>query len=192
MRNLYDRTQQWGRSESCIRDLAILTFISSTILPIPTEPFLFAIVIASPYRWFRAAASATLSAVAGSLVWYVAGWLLFSKVAAIVHYIYPNTNWEQVRWLIQKEGAVYLCVAVFTPGLFRVATITAGAVIFNPILFVLAVAAGRGFRFLIEAGLMRVFGEKIRPFVEKYFDLVTLGLSASAVLLFIMIRIAIH
>lgn len=192
IRHLYDRVQHWGRSKTCIRDLAILTFISTTIAPIPTEPFLFAIVIAAPYRWFRAAAAATLSAVAGSVVWYIAGWLLFNKVAALVHYLYPSTNWDQVRWLIQNEGAVYLSVAVFTPGLFRVATLAAGAVIFNPILFILAVGAGRGFRFFIEAGLMRLFGEKIRPFIERYFDLVTLGLSASVVLLIIMIRIVHH
>ena len=83
----------------------------------------------------------------------------------------------------------FLTVASFTPGLFRVAMVTAGAIGFNPFLFTLSVAAGRGGRFIIEASLLRLFGEKLNPFLEKYFDLVTLGIGAMAFILLIMIKL---
>jgi membrane protein YqaA with SNARE-associated domain len=188
-RHLYRQIQHWGQSKNCIRDLTILTVISSIIVPVPIEPFLIAIVIAAPYRWFRAAAAATIGTTVGGLVWYVAGRLLFVKVAALFHYVSPNTDWEKVRFLIQKDGMVFLGVAAFTPGFFRVAMLTAGAIAFNPLIFTVSVVAGRGTRFMLEASLLRLFGRKLSPFLEKYFDIVTLGLGATAFILLIMIKL---
>ena len=189
-RHLYKQIQHWGQSKNCIRDLIILTVLSSIIIPIPIEPFLIAIVIAAPYRWFRAAAAATIGTTLGGLAWYVAGRVFFIKVAAMVHYFAPNTDLERARILIEKEGMVFLSVAAFTPGFFRVAMLTAGAIAFNPLIFTLSVVAGRGARFLLEASLIRLFGQKLSPFLEKYFDIVTLGLGATAFILLIMIKLA--
>ena len=85
---------------------------------------------------------------------------------------------------------VFLAVAAFTPGLFRVAMLTAGALAFNPLIFTFSVVAGRGTRFLMEASLLRLFGQKLSPFLEKYFDIVTLGLGATAFILLIVIKLA--
>jgi membrane protein YqaA with SNARE-associated domain len=188
-RHLYSRIQHWAQSKDCIRDLTVLTIVSSVIIPIPIEPFLIAIVIASPQRWFRAAAAATIGTTLGGLIWYLAGRLLFGEVAALFHYFSPNTDWENIRFLIQKDGMVFLSVAAFTPGLFRVAMLTAGAIAFNPVIFAFSVIAGRGIRFMLEASMLRLFGQKLSPFLERYFDILTLGLGATAFILLIMIKL---
>jgi membrane protein DedA with SNARE-associated domain len=111
-------------------------------------------------------------------------------VAALLHYIAPHADLERARTLIENDGMVFLSVAAFTPGFFRVAMLTAGAIAFNPLIFTLSVVAGRGARFILEASLLRLFGRKLSPFLEKYFDIVTLGLGATAFILLIMIKLA--
>jgi membrane protein YqaA with SNARE-associated domain len=190
IKHLYSRAQHWGRSETCIRDLAILATIGATVIPVPLEPFLIAIILASPQRWLRAAGAAILGTIVGAVLWYAAGRLLFGQVAALIHLVSPTTDWEMLKLTIRQEGMAYLIVATFTPGLFRVAMVTAGVTSFNPLLFVLSVLAGRGTRFVLETGMIRLFGQKFSPFLEKYFDLVTLGIGATAFILLIMIKLA--
>lgn len=188
-RSFYSQTQAWGRSKNCIRDLVILTIISSTIVPVPVEALLIAIVIASPQRWWRAAVAATVGSTIGALVWYLAGKLLFSKVFLLLNFLSPNSDIEQIKMVVQREGVVYLSVAAFTPGLFRVGMVAAGVVGFNPILFILSMVFGRGTRFIIEAGLLRYFGKRLSPYLEKYFDVITVTIGFIAILFLVILTL---
>ena len=71
-------------------------------------------------------------------------------------------------------GVWFLAVAAFTPIPFKVATIAAGAtgMSFGP--FVLVSALGRGARFFLVAGILRIFGAPVRRTIEKHFDLAAL------------------
>ena len=51
-------------------------------------------------------------------------------------------------------------------------TIGAGVFRFDFALFVLGATLGRAVRFFLVAGLIRAFGERIRPFIEKQLTLV--------------------
>jgi membrane protein DedA with SNARE-associated domain len=63
----------------------------------------------------------------------------------------------------------------FTPLPYKVCTITAGvAGIFFPA-FLIASALSRSARFFIVAGLFGWKGEAIRPFIEKYFNWLSLA-----------------
>ena len=64
--------------------------------------------------------------------------------------------------------------AAFTPIPFKVFTIVAGLVKISLMTLIFASALGRSARFFIVAILIRIFGEKIQYFIEKYFNLLTI------------------
>ena len=53
-------------------------------------------------------------------------------------------------------------------------TIAAGGFQVPFLPFVAVTAVSRGMRFFLVAGLIRAFGEPIRKFIERYFNLLTL------------------
>lgn len=81
-----------------------------------------------------------------------------------------------------KIGALYsqhdwkiVAIAGFTPLPYKVITITAGVFEINFLIFLIASALSRSARFFLVAGLFGWKGEKIRPFVEKYFNWLSLA-----------------
>jgi len=81
-----------------------------------------------------------------------------------------------------KIGALYsqhdwiiVAIAGFTPLPYKVITITAGVFKINFLIFFIASALSRSARFFLVAGLFGWKGEKIRPFVEKYFNWLSLA-----------------
>ncbi len=79
-------------------------------------------------------------------------------------------------------GALYIkydweivAIAGFTPIPYKVITITAGVFDIDFIIFLIASALSRSARFFLVAGLLGWKGEKIRPFIEKYFNWLSLA-----------------
>jgi membrane protein YqaA with SNARE-associated domain len=86
----------------------------------------------------------------------------------------------EAKFIKFKEGyeqydfwIVFTCG--FTPLPYKVCTISAGVARISFPGFLIASTVSRSARFFIVAGLMRWKGEKIRPFVEKYFNLLSLA-----------------
>ncbi|MBN1818458.1 MAG: DedA family protein [Sedimentisphaerales bacterium] len=78
----------------------------------------------------------------------------FSHVGAL----YAEHDWKVVA------------TAGFTPLPYKVITITAGVFQINFLIFMIASALSRSARFFLVAGLFGWKGERIRPFIEKYFN----------------------
>ncbi|MHC4752876.1 MAG: YqaA family protein, partial [Planctomycetota bacterium] len=76
----------------------------------------------------------------------------------------------------------------FTPLPYKVCTISAGAAGIHFIGFLIASTVSRSARFFIVAGLMGWKGEKIRPFVEKYFNWFSLAFVALLIGGFLVIK----
>ena len=83
---------------------------------------------------------------------------------------------------VTKVGSLYsehdwkiVAVAGFTPLPYKVITITAGVFKINFLIFMIASAISRSARFFIVAGLFGWKGEAIRPFIEKYFNWLSLA-----------------
>lgn len=79
----------------------------------------------------------------------------FSKVGKL----YERYNF----WIVAAAG--------FTPLPYKVITISAGVFHINFLIFCIASAASRSARFFLVAGLMGLFGPAIKPFIDKYFNL---------------------
>lgn len=188
-RKIYDQSQEWAKSPNCIRDLTILSVISCTLIPIPVEALLIAIISATPKRWIRVVIAITIGSVLGALLCYLVGRLLLGQAVFLLQYFVPTDNWEEVKKSVSSEGMVYLAIASFTPGLFRIGMVAAGVIGYNIIFFVISVAFGRIIRFSLEAALLRIFGDKLRAFLEKYFDIVSIGMAVLGLITLLIMRL---
>ena len=78
--------------------------------------------------------------------------------------------------------------AGFTPIPFKLFTISAGAFDINFGLFLLASVVSRSARFFLVAGLIKKFGEPIREFIDKYFNLIALTFTVLLIGGFLLIK----
>jgi len=105
----------------------------------------------------------------------------------------------KVGKLYERYNFWIVFTAGFTPIPFKVITITAGvfgtgAKVANPFLFfavfLVAATISRSARFFLVAGLMRAFGPKITPFIDKYFNWLALAFTALLIGGFLVINYA--
>ncbi len=82
----------------------------------------------------------------------------FSKVGSL----YISHDWKVVA------------VAGFTPLPYKVITITAGIFEINFLIFIIASTISRSARFFLVAGLFGKYGPWIKPYIDKYFNLLCL------------------
>jgi hypothetical protein len=56
--------------------------------------------------------------------------------------------------------------------------------------FVLSINNVRIVRFSLEAALLRIFGDKLRIFLEKHFDIVSLAMAALGLIVLLIMKLA--
>ena len=71
-------------------------------------------------------------------------------------------------------GTVVVAVAGFTPIPYKVITITAGAARIGFLVFVVTSALSRSARFFIVAAVFGWLGDRAKPFIDRYFNLLCL------------------
>ncbi len=79
--------------------------------------------------------------------------------------------------------------AGFTPIPFKLFTISAGAFNVNFLLFIFASIISRSARFFIVAGLINKYGDPIREFIDKYFNILAIAFTALLIGGFLVIKI---
>ena len=126
--------------------------------------------------WALAAGLCTLGSVTGALLGYAIGHGFMATLGQpIVDFYHAQHHWDKVVDLYNGTwGVWFLAAAAITPIPYKVATIAAGATGMPFAPFVLVSAVGRGARFFIVAGILRIFGAPVRRTLEKNFDLAAL------------------
>ena len=81
---------------------------------------------------------------------------------------------ESFRNLYNAYGAWIVIIAGFTPFPFKVITIASGLFQLNFFIFIISSLLSRGARFYLVAGLIFLFGESIKNFIDKYFNFLTI------------------
>ncbi|HUT25175.1 MAG TPA: DedA family protein [Sumerlaeia bacterium] len=86
---------------------------------------------------------------------------------------------EALRWFNGPFGPWAVAIAGFTPIPYKVFTITAGMFEMNVLKFTIASALSRGARFFAVAAIIgltyRFFGDRIRVFIDRYFNWLCIG-----------------
>ncbi len=103
------------------------------------------------------------------------GSVLYASVGqAIIDFYGAAEHYERLGALYDENLLLTLGTAGFTPIPFKVFTIAAGAFGVSIPAFIAISSLSRAGRFFLVAGLIRMFGDSIRGFIEKYFNLLTI------------------
>ena len=168
LKKAYDKTMKLAGHDQAEVWLFGVSFIESSIFPIPPDVLLVPMCLQNKDRAFYFATLCTIASVLGGLVGYVIGMFFWAAVGDPLIAFY---GLQEEFALFEREFVEYGFWIVFIFGItffpYKVITIASGFVALDPGMFVLASFISRGLRFFIEAALLWKFGEKIRAFVEK-------------------------
>jgi membrane protein YqaA with SNARE-associated domain len=179
-RRLYNWVVHFADTPHGERALFVLSFAESSFFPVPPDVLLAPLTLGAPKKWFRFALSCSIASVLGGILGYFIGMFLWDQIGAWVFAHLGGIGFTEENFTAFQDGynkygfwIVFTCG--FTPLPYKVCTITAGvAGIFFPG-FLIASALSRSARFFLVAGLFGWKGEAIRPFIEKYFNWLSLA-----------------
>jgi membrane protein YqaA with SNARE-associated domain len=182
LRRLYDWTLSLAASPHALWALAAISFIESSVFPLPPDILLLPLVLARPHRAFMIAGVCTVASVLGGAFGYFIGWGLFEQVGKPVLTFYGmDAKFDEFALTYNAWGAWAVLIAGVTPFPYKVITILSGATGLNFAVFMAASLIARGFRFFVIAALLWKFGPPIRTFIEDRLGLVFSLLMAALV-----------
>ena len=168
IRGLYDWTIGLAGHRHALWALALVSFLESSVFPIPPDILMIPMIIAAPSRAFLIASVCLVSSVLGGLLGYYIGFGLFETVGRPVLEFYgKDAYFEDFATRYNEWGAWAVLVAGVTPFPYKVITIMSGVTQLNLGVFMVASVIARGLRFFIVAALLWKFGAPIRDFIER-------------------------
>jgi membrane protein YqaA with SNARE-associated domain len=162
------------------RALFLLSFAESSFFPVPPDVLLAPLTLGAPKKWFRFALSCSIASVLGGILGYFIGVFLWEQIGGWVFAHlgaigFTEDNFAAFQEAYKKYDFWIVFTCGFTPLPYKVCTITAGVARIMFPGFLIASAISRSARFFIVAGLFGWKGEAIRPFIEKYFNWLSLA-----------------
>lgn len=190
LHRLYHWVLGWADRPGGTWALFGIAFAESSFFPIPPDVLLIPLALGNVRRSMWFALVCTAGSVAGAMLGYFIGSTLFASIGQPIIELYNGMeHYTELGQLFQENLVLTLGTAGFTPIPFKVFTIAAGAFGVSFPAFVAISAMSRGARFFLVAGLIRLFGEPIRVFIEKYFNLLTIIFMILLVLGFVAVSV---
>lgn len=177
LRKLYDWVLSWAHHPAGTWVLGGIAFAESSFFPIPPDVLQIALGLSKPKRSFFYALISSIFSVLGAIAGYFIGFFLYESLGTrIINFYQLQTVYEQVGHYYQDQAFLWIFLAAFTPIPFKVFTIAAGVYHdFVPLpILIFASAIGRPLRFFSVAALIYFFGEKVKTFIDRYFNWLTL------------------
>ena len=192
LHSLYHWTLKWAAHPHAAWMLFFISFIESSVFLIPPDVLLIPMTLTEPKRWFRFGLITTIASILGGIAGYYIGYALWETVGkGVVAFYGLGDAMDLVQAKYQANAFAAIFTAALTPIPYKVFTISAGLFHISLVTLIFASIIGRGLRFFAVAWLVGQFGEPVKEFIEKYFDILTV---AAAVLLvggFLVVRLLI-
>ena len=193
LRRTYDLAMTWIQTPYGLWALFLIAFAESSFFPIPPDVFLIALCIAVPAKSFRYAAICAAGSVLGGAFGYLLGMLFMDSVGqAVLDFYGLATKYLTVQELYQQYDVWAVGTAGFTPLPYKLFTITAGAFDLNFPTFVLVSLLSRSARFFLVAALIWKFGGRVRYFLERYFNLLSILFMVLLIGGFVLVKWVLH
>ncbi len=193
LKKIYDWVLTWAHTPYGIWALFVLAFAESSFFPIPPDVLLVALAISVPAKAFKYAAVCTAGSVLGGAFGYAIGLYFMEAIGYNIVEIYGlSARFEHVGELYREYDAWAVAVAGFTPIPYKVFTITAGAFDIDFKVFLLTSFLSRGARFFLVAAFIYKFGAPVKEYIEKYFNILTIAVTAIVILGFVVIKYVVH
>jgi membrane protein YqaA with SNARE-associated domain len=148
--------------------LGAVSFVESSFFPVPPDIMLIPMLLARPDRAWRFAVICTLTSVAGGVLGYLIGAVLYDSVGLWLIRLYGyGDKVDAFREAYVHYGALIILLKGLTPIPYKIVTIASGFAGYNFGLFVLLSLLTRGARFFVEAFLLKRYGPSARVTIEK-------------------------
>ena len=165
-----------------------LTICESIFLFVPTEVFMTPPIVARKKNALPTVVAAALGSLIGGIASYLIGVFLFESIG--VWLIETFSSYERfgfARELFFRHGMFIVFLAAFTPVPYKLMTLTAGFLGYDPVLFLGMCAVFRTGRFAIAGFLLWRFQERANQIVRKYFwPLIGAAVAAAIIGIFII------
>ncbi|WP_310496655.1 VTT domain-containing protein [Sandarakinorhabdus sp.] len=191
LRRLYDWTLAKAALPGAERWLIGISFADSSFFPVPPDIMQIPMSIARPERSLRYAAVSTAASVAGALLGYLIGSVLYQTIGVPLLQFYGyEDRFVAFAADIKAHGFLWMLAFAFLPIPYKVATIAAGSIHLAIPTLLLASVLGRGGRFFLVALVLRRFGAQAQDLIDRYFN--TLALAATTLFVggFVVVRYA--
>jgi phosphoribosyl-ATP pyrophosphohydrolase len=177
LRRIYDWCIAAADKPYALWLMGAVSFAESSFFPIPPDVMLIPMSLARPQRAWMYALVCTVTSVAGGVVGYAIGALLYDSIGQWLIQLYGyGDKVEAFRASYAEYGAWIILLKGLTPIPYKIVTITSGFADYNLWLFVLFSIIARGGRFFIVAIVLNRYGTWIRKTIEQRLGLwVALG-----------------
>lgn len=189
LQRLYDRLLELSRHRRAPLWLGIISFVESSVFPIPPDVLLIPMALTERTKAFWYALICTVASVLGALLGYAIGFWFWDVFGApLIEFYGYDKEFETFREAFNTWGAwlVFIFGVTFFP--YKVITIASGVTRLDPFVFIVASILSRSLRFFLEAALIWKFGDPVRRFIEKRLALVTTIVVFFVVLGFLAIK----
>ena len=167
--------------------LFAVALLDSTFVPLPSSADALMILLSTtnPSWMVLYAFMATAGSAIGCWILY----LVSRRAGARALNKFSETKQRRVKNWIEKYDAMAVLVATLLPPPFpfKLFVITAGVFRFSLLRFMLAIIAGRAFRFLLEGYFAVRYGAAAKEILAKYYPWIGLALVV-AIVLFVLLK----
>jgi membrane protein YqaA with SNARE-associated domain len=168
LRRIYDWCVAAADKPHALWVLGAVSFAESSFFPVPPDIMLLPMSLARPKRAWLFATLCTATSVAGGVLGYAIGAMLYDSVGHWLINLYGlGDKVEAFRAGYAEWGAWIILLKGLTPIPYKLVTITSGFAGYNIWLFVMCSIIARGGRFFAVAVLLNRYGDMIRAEVEK-------------------------
>lgn len=166
--------------------LFAVALLDSTFVPLPSsaDALMLLLTTNSPRWMVLYAFMATAGSAIGCWILYV----ISRRAGARALGKFSEAKQKRVKELIERYDMLSVLVATLLPPPFpfKLFVITAGVFRFSLLRFMIAVIAGRAFRFLLEGYFAVRYGAEAKVLLAKYYPWIGLALAVGVVLLVIV------
>lgn len=170
IRRLYQWTLSWAHTPKGPWVMSVVAFTESSFFLIPPDILLMPLALGKPERAWRFALYCTIASALGGVFGYALGYFLFDAVCQpIIAFYHLEETRKNVELLYQKNNAMIVFIAGFTPIPYKLFTILGGYCKVNLAIFTIASVLSRGTRFFLLAGFCKRYGKQSEALIEKHF-----------------------
>ncbi len=148
--------------------MGIVSFLESSFFPIPPDAMLIPMSLARPDKAYFYATVCTVTSVAGGVLGYLIGAVLYDSVGLWLIKLYGyGDKVEAFRAAYVEWGGWIILIKGVTPIPYKIVTIASGFAGYNLFMFVLLSCVARGMRFYLAAFLLHRYGAQARAIIEE-------------------------
>lgn len=163
--------------------LMLLSFLEPLFSPIVPETLMVAMLLAGAERWKFYALMTTIASIAGGVVGYFIGALLYKSVGGFIIELYGLESYvTRAQELFNENIFTTMAFVTATPVPDKVFVFFAGFLGVNFLWYLFGYIAGRSARIFLIAWLLKTYGPRILDIADKYFGWLTLSVVALIVI----------